>query len=509
MSFLKKNWGIFLFFGSIVFIAYFNSLGNGFASDDRGVIFDPLLTKIDYFWHPPYFNTSIRAILIFFTNQLFGLNPFFFRLPNILAHLGSAFLIYFIVRRLSGKLTAIFAAAIFAVHPILTEGVTWISGGGYSFYTFFLLSSFFVYIHWQSKKYLIFSVFLFYLSLLSSEKSVIFPLVLFVYELALGNLKTNWHKLIPFFSLSFFWGLYLLGMIGTRTSDLQTSYGGAPDRLNPLTQIPIAVTSYLQLIFWPDGLTLYHSEMFFSQTEYLFRLIIFLIFLIIILLSFFKNRHVFFWLSFFIISLLPTLTPLGISWIVAERYVYLGTIGIIVVFAMFIKKIAVWVKNDDIFWGTLAIIIILLSVRTMFRNADWTNEDTLWLSAARTSPSSPQNHNNLGDYYGRYGDLKRSAEEFQIAIKLNPRYADAYHNLGNTYRDMGNLDLAIENYQKALFFNPNIWQSYYNLSAIYFYQNKIPEANKALSEAQKINPSVTPPPVLTPKTGESAVEKQK
>lgn len=509
MSFLKKNWGIFLFLGSIVFIAYFNSLGNGFASDDRGVIFDPLLTKIDYFWHPPYFNTGTRAILIFFTNQLFGLNPFFFRLPNILAHLGSAFLIYFIVRKLSGKLTAIFAAAIFAVHPIFTEGVTWISGGPYSFYTFFLLLAFLLYLRAKTLKSFLLSFMAFYFSLLSSEKAMVFPLILSVYEFSLGNLKANWKKLLPFWSLSLIWIFWLIGPYKVRVAYLSPTSPSEFIQLNPLLQIPVAISSYLQLIFWPDQLTLYHSEMFFSQTEYLFRLIIFLIFLIIILLSFFKNRHVFFWLSFFLISLLPTLTPLGISWIVAERYVYLGTIGIIVVFAMLVIKIAVWVKNDDVFWGTLIIVVILLSVRTMFRNTDWTNEDTLWLSAARTSPSSSQNHNNLGDYYGRQGDLQRSAEEFQMAIKLNPQYADAYHNLGNAYRDMGNLNLAIENYQKAVSFNPNIWQSYYNLSAIYFYQNKIPEANKSLSEAQKINPSVTPPPALTPKTGESAVEKQK
>ncbi|MDO8515105.1 MAG: tetratricopeptide repeat protein [bacterium] len=482
----------YLFLTALVFIVYFNALGNGFVSDDRGIISSSAINNIEYFLPPPYFNANIRAVLIFFTNQVFGLNPFFFRLPNILAHLGSVFVIYFIVRKLSGKLTAIFAAAVFAVHPILTEGVTWISGGGYSLYTFFILASFYCYLKESTRKYYLISVFLFYLSLLSSEKAIIFPLILFIYELALGNLKTNWRKLIPFFFLSFFWGLYLLGMIGTRIGDLQTSYGGVQERLNPLVQIPIAITSYLQLIFWPDGLTLYHSEMFFGQTEYLTRLGIFLLFIAGIIFSFFKNRVVFFWLSFFIISLLPTLTPLGISWIVAERYVYLGTIGIIVIFAMLIKKVAILVKNDDIFWGALIIIIILFSIRTMFRNADWTNEDTLWLSAARTSPSSSQNHNNLGDYYGRQGDLKRSAEEFQAAIKLNPQYADAYHNLGNAYRDMGNLDLAIENYQKALSFNPNLWQSYYNIAAIYYYQKKYPESEDFLSKAKKLNPEIQP-----------------
>ena len=99
--------------------------------------------------------------------------------------------------------------------------------------------------------------------------------------------------------------------------------------------------------------------------------------------------------------------------------------------------------------------LFALSVRTITRNADWKNQDTLWLATAKTSPSSPQNHNNLGDYYGRQGDLEKAAEEFKTAIKLKPNYGDAYHNLANIYHQMGEDDLAIENYRKALSFNPN------------------------------------------------------
>ena len=486
MSFLTKNRNVFLFLGGLVFFVYFNALGNNFVSDDLFMISDPLITKIQYFWNPPYFNIDIRAIYIFFINQLFGPNPFFFRLPNILAHFESAFLVFLILRNLSNQAVAIFSATIFAVHPIFIESVTWISGGGYSLSTFFILASLLFYINSKNKKSLLF----FYLALLSCEKAIVFPLILFVYELALGNLKTMWKKLIPFFLLTGVWILILFSQIGTRISTLETSFGGVQTKLNPLIQIPIAVTSYLQLIFWPDGLTLYHSEMFFSQTEYLIRLGIFLLFLACIIISFFKNKPIFFWLSFFLISLIPTLTPLGVSWIVAERYVYLGTIGIVVATAIILEKY----KNA--FWYILAIAAFFLALRTISRNADWQSHDTLWLATARVSPSSSQNHNNLGDYYGRHGDLKRSAEEFALAIKLNPQYADAYHNLGNANRDMGNLDLAIENYKKALTFNPGLWQSHLNIGAIYYYQKNIPLAKEYFSKAVKLNPTLVLPSTL-------------
>lgn len=206
-----------------------------------------------------------------------------------------------------------------------------------------------------------------------------------------------------------------------------------------------------------------------------------------------KNKKVFFWLSFFFVSLLPTLTPLKIAWIVAERYVYLGSIGIFVAVAIFfdwffekIKK-----KNEQykyIAIAFFAIIILALSARTIIRNMDWKNEDTLWISTAKTSPSGQNIHNNLGDVYARQGNMEKSVEEFKKAIEINPRYADAYHNLANDYHDMGQIDLAIKNYQKALEFNPNLWQSYQNLADIYFNQGDYKKAQDYIQKALAIDP---------------------
>jgi len=202
-----------------------------------------------------------------------------------------------------------------------------------------------------------------------------------------------------------------------------------------------------------------------------------------------KNRLIFFWLAFFIISLLPTLTPFGISWIVAERYVYLGTVGIIAITSYGLMGLINNKKTEAIGYLIFIIIILSLMTRTIVRNFDWENQDTLWLAAAKTSPSSAQNHNNLGDLYGRHGDLKRSAEEFRIAIKLNPYYADAYHNLGNTYQQMGSPAAALENYQLALKYNPNLWQSYQNIAAIYFNQEKYDLAEKEIQKSIKVFPN--------------------
>ena len=486
------NWKILVFLAFLVLAVYFNSLGNDFVSDDIGAIKEnPLINQVAYFWKAPYFNISPRTIILFLTNKIFDLNPISYRLTNVFFHLGSVWIIYLLVSLFFKRPIPFFTAGIFAVHPILTESVTWISGGPYCQGSFFVLCSFLFYLlakNKQSFKIYLLSLFFFYISLLNLNKLVVFPAILILYELLFGGLKANWKKLLPFLGISGFWVLHLGGLIGQRITALQTSFYQQPGMENPLTQIPIAITSYLELIFWPKNLTLYHSEMSFTQGEYLLKLAIFILFLAGIAYFFKKDRRISFWLIFFPLSLLTTLTPLRIGWIVAERYVYLGSLGIIVFIAWLISQTGRWFKNQKIAWIIFSLIILVLATRTVVRNFDWKNQDTLWLATAKTSPSSHQNYNNLGDMYARYGDYQKAIEEFQKAIELKPNYGDAYHNLANVYHLMNRDDLAQENYEKALSFNPNLWQSYQNLAAIYFIQEKFDLAKEFMEKAIKINP---------------------
>lgn len=493
LNFFKENKLALGFLALLVFLSYANSFGNGFVSDDVGVFL-----KSENFRHfssvfsgPVHF--SVPALFQYVAFHIGGLHPFTFRIINIFFHLGCVGLVYILLALSMDKRVAIIAASIFAVHPILTESVSWISGGLYAMYAFFFLLSFLFYLFSKSdKKYFKYAVIFFILSVLSSEKAMALFLVFFLYEFSFGNLKYSWRKIMPFFSISFVLLLVYALKIGGRVSDVSSaSYqqGGGGGLYNPLIQIPVAIGSYLKLIFWPSRLTLYQTEMSFSQGQYLVLILITLAYLGAIFWSWRKNKNVFFWLVFFVITLLPTLTPLKISWIVAERYVYLGTLGIIVVVAMFFDKMLKLNENAKMVgYFVLVVIVATLSARTIIRNKDWKSEDTLWIATAQVAPSGQQIHNNLGDVYARQGDLPKAVDEFKKAIEINPNYADAYHNLANTYQQMNQFDLAIENYQKALSINPQLWQSYQNMAAIYFNQGDFQKALDSIQKALEIDP---------------------
>ncbi|MBI3559333.1 tetratricopeptide repeat protein [Candidatus Gottesmanbacteria bacterium] len=296
------------------------------------------------------------------------------------------------------------------------------------------------------------------LALTSSEKAIILPGVILALLISFWpRFNSFWPWLLVFFAGSGLRTFFLLNGLSARVASLAADYPLTNTHFNsPFLQVPIAITTYLNLIFWPEKLTLYHSDLIFSQQEFFVRVIILAIILLGLAVSFFKSKQIFFWGSFFLISLLPTINPYVMAWVVAERYVYFGLIGILAVAAIFLIKIF---KNTKWLWLATGILVLVLGVRTIWRNFDWQSEDTLWLATAKYSLLSPQNHNNLGDYYGRRGDFVRSAQEFQTAIDLLPGYADAYHNLGNTYLAMGKLDLALESYKSALKYRPSLWQS--------------------------------------------------
>ena len=489
-SFIKDHWVNLLILMLLVLITYANSYNNAFISDDIAeIVQNPNVGDFSYILTHPF--GFIRIILNWVAFHIGGLNPFFFRSFNYLFHVGNVLLIYTILNLMHSKRIALVTSALFAIHPAISEAVIWISGGTYPQYTFFFLLSFWLYLRSKTNtKFYWLSIVVFSFTFMSHP---VMPLGLFsvflLFEFCFGNIKKNWVRAIPYFLLAIAYVFINLGALPERATTLQSVHYQEKGIDNPFILIPVAISSYLELIFWPKILTLYHSELAFGTIIFLIRVVITILVAVFILANFKKNKAIFFWGSFAFISLAPTLTPFRFNWIVAERYLYLPSLGIFTLFALGLNQLIVrFLKYKYAIYSAFVIILILLGTRTIIRNIDWHNEDNLWIATGKTSPSSPNTHNNLGDVYGRQGDKQRALQEFQTAIVLKPNYGDAYHNLANTYRELGQLDKALENYQKAASYNPNLWQSYQNIAALYFEAKQYDLALDNIQKAITINP---------------------
>src|SRR5262245_21000926 len=75
-----------------------------------------------YNWHP------LTWVSLQLDNQLFGLNPRWYHLTNVLLHTANTLLLFAILLRMTAATwPSAFVAALFALHPAHVESVAWVT----------------------------------------------------------------------------------------------------------------------------------------------------------------------------------------------------------------------------------------------------------------------------------------------------------------------------------------------------------------------------------------------
>lgn len=497
---IKNDLAFLFFLLFLTTVAYATSWWNEFLSDDiAGIAQNPSLANFSLQLKTLNFNNILNSLVY----KIFGPTPFWYHLLNTGFHLATVVAVYILISVVAGPWPARLTSLLFALHPIQTEAVTWISGLSYVVYTFFILLALLFFISAQrtiNYKMTAVSTIFFIFALSSSEKAVVFPLVLamFVYFFAKLSIK-KFVITLPFFTISGLYALLRLSDVGKRLEYVAPSYSGQPTVLNPLIQIPIAIYSYLKLIFFPINLTLYHEFNMFPKWEYYVAVLVtFCFFGSIVFLSWIgKRSNVYYYklaafgLIFAVIALMPTLLPISLAWIVAERYIHLGTFGLFLAIsaclAMLFKTFGD--KQTKVWKYTLVVLGIIYVLLTVKRNLEWKSQDTLWPATVKASPGSAYAHNNMGDYYSRRGDFQSAIKSFEHAAKLRPGYAEATHNLGYAYLQIGDYDNAVKYLKEALEYKPVQYESAEVLGQIYFEKKDYETSKEYVLQAIKYNPN--------------------
>src|SRR5512137_2457771 len=187
----RELWIPLLILTFVTLAVYSVTFFNGFVMDDEviivnnpqtlsltnvpGVLLAPDLIK-------PYYRPLNRATYLF-DFQVAGMNPAWYHGINIFIHLGNVILLYLVAMRfLRNNYGALAAALLFAVHPVNSEAVNFISARNTLLALFFSLASLLAWLNSREKRAAIplGSAFLFLCGLLCKETAFMMIAVFFL-----------------------------------------------------------------------------------------------------------------------------------------------------------------------------------------------------------------------------------------------------------------------------------------------------------------------------------------
>ena len=415
-----------------------------------------------------------------------------------------------------GPLVALFAALLFACHPVATQAVTYVVQRFASLATLFYLLALVLYAGARlstgragRRARLAGALVAALLGTLTKEICFTLPLALALYELFFfeGPARPRVWALAPFLlTLPILPLAYLrpagpaLDLDAVDASLRASADPAGPGRLGYLlTQLRVLVT-YLRLLALPVGQNVdYDYPVSHSPLEPAVVLSAFLLAALLatgLWLAFRSRRPgeaalrvpAFGVLWFFVTSSVES-TFFPLADVIFEHRLYLPSVGLFlaVVALAFEARRRLAVPAGRLLVPALSALAVLLGAAAFARNEVWRDEVRLWEDAARKSPAKPRPHLWLGWLYLRDGRVDDAAREVEAAVRLGPGVA-AYDALGVVRVRQGRYGEARASYERALDLDPSAAEVHDNLGLLYKTLGQTEAAEREYLEALRLRP---------------------
>lgn len=443
--------------------------------------------------------------------QLLGLNPGALKFVSILFHLANILLVFLLVRKLFSRADyAIITAGLFAVHTLQVESVAWLAASmKVTSYALFSLASMLVYLQYLEKKkggYLWLSLGFFALSALCKEQAVVLPVLLLAIDYLKGRKlldKTVILEKVPFFIAALIFGLTTLSL----ADDMRGAGQILPYTLTQrILFASYALTSYLSHHLLPIDLSTFYAyppKGHIPAWYYLTPLVSVGI-LVALFVSWIKEKRILvFGILFFLVNIflviLSQITSVR-DVLMADRYVYLSSIGFFLILAYALQGWAGENKSRrNLAFGLIGLYLAVLSALSYQRTGVWENSITVFTDAIEKgqsgipgvySPSLAVPYNNRGWARRRAGDNEGAISDYNLAIQCNPGYGKPYSNRGTVYFNTGNDKAALDDFNKSLELDPGSAETYSNRGAVYAKLGNFEQAKQDLQKALQIKPQM-------------------
>jgi Flp pilus assembly protein TadD len=558
---------------SLVFATYLPILNNGFVWDDTHNFIENFnyrgLSPSHLYWMFTTFHDAnyhpLCWLTLGFDFILWDMNPAGYHLTNLMLHVLNAVLFYFLilaflrrtgladpsVHNIGVRLSAVIGTLFFAIHPLRTESVAWVSTRGDVLCGFFYMITILAYLRMTDteddedrKKWYIFSLAAFSFSLLSRAWGITLPLILLILDsyplrrLIWKGRITGMHKKIflekiPFGLLAI--GSAILSLIAKKGSMLTIAQHDMVDRF---IQATYGLCFYILKTVVPIRLSPYYAlNKTFNPLELKYILCTLSVFAVTIGLIAMRHRWpwaITAWVCYVVIvSPLLGFVQSGPQ-IVADRYTYISCLpfGVLAGAGMLRLWIAQHKKSliSKTFisaFSSILVCLIALSTLSYRQTRIWHDNHKFWNHVIQLDPDNYIAYNNRGilfkegkgnlilaladyntaielnpEYTGAYynrgllleeqGDLAGAIRDYTSVIRLDPKHAKAFNNRGGLLKKKGDLTGAIADFNTAIRLNPYSPEAYANRGALLQNQNDIEKAVKDFTKALEVAPANWP-----------------
>ncbi|MFZ5892753.1 MAG: hypothetical protein ACOY0T_16965 [Myxococcota bacterium] len=430
--------------------AYVTALGGPFQFDDHGVIVrETSVHDLGAFFGAA--SASLRPLLKLSYALCWALSPasWPFHLFNLLIHLVNVELVLrlysaafepklswpFGSRAPGGSL----AALLFALHPLQTEAITYISGRSASLATSFALVALLFHAAGARSGRTLFSAVLtplaFVAAVLTKETTAILALAFVAWDLIIERRsfrQAAWRFLpwvllgIALLGLAIMQGRYfalLYSALGQRAlgDSLRYQLSGVAYLVKRLLFLePLCIDPALQLVAPPGTLVAVAAASMGA---------------VCLLAARFARRWplLAFGVFWFVLHTFVPYVLVPRADVINERHAYLANAGLFIGLASLWCEVRPRVREPWQFalWVALTLGLGALTLR---RNRDYRSEIALWQSTVRAAPHNPRAFNNLGVAFESSHRYAEARNAYARALVLEPRYATARKNLERSMR---------------------------------------------------------------------------
>jgi tetratricopeptide (TPR) repeat protein len=512
----------------LALITYSNSFHNSFHFDDAAfVVENPdirYITDIKSIFSAvlPAPSRAVGFFAFAFDYLFHQTDVFWYHVTNFTIHILVSWLVFIFCRQMIIAFGSedtrryewsvpLITALLFAVHPVNTQAVTYISQRFQSLTVLFYLSAIISYVNcrifsdkiWKAAVWFVLFIGFALLAIFTKEIACTIPIMALLIEFFLVRqsdrenvLKKNKTSQIAFYVVLLVTSVILIAVLAnvmkaknwiffqprrslSHTGDILT----LPRYI--FTELRVFVR-YWQLIFFPSGLNLDYdfpmSNNILDVRTFGSIAVLALIFAAAVRLVKYDRLAAFGILWFFAAAVSELVPREHVIW---EHKLYLLGIGPLLAAVILTGRV---ISRKEVRYGLLSLVIILFAALAYQRNKVWKDDISLWSDVVKKSPNKARCFINLGNAYLDGGFPDEAIKNYGRAIELEPYHYKAYFNRGVMHERKQDYQNAIADYTRTIIIKPNYDKAYSNRGFIYKLINDQEKALADYNKAIELNP---------------------